>query len=348
MKFRVVLIAMFFFAFAAKAEVSFEAGVIVEAEAENAAAARAEALRQANREAFLKVAGRLVSPQNVSELNKLTDDQLLHFIREVTVVAEKSGSKNYRADLNVTINGELLKQYMQENNMLETPAVDEKVLIIPIYADTEYNGRYLWEDGNVWRSAWLEKGKIKAAPAEFVVVEDTSFYRRMLNPGVALNLDAAAYEQLRRHSGIGRIFAVQAVRAGRNNLVMIIKSYPQAAEKRFLITAEDGETLDKAISEAVAFIAAEVGAGQAAESSGYHRLEMTFKYHRLKEWLETHKKLEAVNQVKKAEAQAIESGSVRLVLEFTGTERQLRNALEKVGLSLESDNGTYILKQEKI
>jgi len=347
MKFRAILIAMFFFAFAAKAEVSFEAGVIVEAEAENAAAARKEALRKANREAFLKVADRLVSPQNVAELNKLTDDQLLHFIREVSVVAEKSGSKSYRADLNVTINGELLKQYMQENNMLEAPAVDEQVLIIPVYADTEYNGRYLWEDGNVWRAAWLDKGKIKAGPAEFVVIENTPSYRQLLNPGVALNLDAAAYEKLRQQSGISRIFVVQAVRAGRNNLVMIIKSYPQATEKRFLINAEGDETFDKAISETVAFIAAEVGTGQAAESTGVRRLELTFKYRRLKEWLETLKKLEAVNQVKKAETQAIESGSVRLVLEFSGSESQLRYALEKAGLLLESDNGTYILKQEK-
>ena len=52
---------------AAGADVSFEAGVNVAAEAENASLAKEEAMKKANREAFLKVASRLTTKANVDK-----------------------------------------------------------------------------------------------------------------------------------------------------------------------------------------------------------------------------------------------------------------------------------------
>ena len=101
------------------AEVSFEAGVSVEKEAENSAVAKDEAMKDAYRQAFLNVAERLTTKENVEKLNELKDEQLIHFIQETDVVAEKSSGNSYRADLNIKINGELLKAYMLENEMID-------------------------------------------------------------------------------------------------------------------------------------------------------------------------------------------------------------------------------------
>lgn len=344
MKFWTVLAAFVLFAFCAGAEVSFVAQVPARAEAENAAAAKEAAMAEANRKAFLEVAGRLTTPENVLVLNKLTDEQLLHFIQEVSVVDEKSGGKAYHADLNIKINGGLLKQYMQENGMLEIVSVPMRVLIVPVYSDMEFSGRALWEDGNVWRSAWLEKGLIKSGALDFKVVADTAANRDLLTPYAALNMDKKTYALLSAGNGTNNIFTAHAVRAGRNNMVVIVTSYPDLVEKRFTITDENGETVDKAIAQTVAYITDVMQNKNLVENSAQGKLTAYFYYFRLKEWLDAEKKLKSIPQIKKVETNAAGGGQVELVLEYAGSQSALLAALENAGMGLQSENGKYILK----
>ena len=60
---------------------SFEAGVNVQKQAEDSSAAREEAMKEAYRTAFIKVAERLTTKDNVYKLGMLTDAQLVHFIK---------------------------------------------------------------------------------------------------------------------------------------------------------------------------------------------------------------------------------------------------------------------------
>lgn len=344
MKFFILLITLLLMCSPVKAEVSFDAKVKAEAEAENAAQAKEQAMTKANREAFLQVAERLTAKANVEELNKLTDEQLLHFIQEVSVMSEVSSPKTYKADLSIRINGALLKQYMQENDMLEVVSAPQKILIVPIFSDMEYPDKVLWEDGNVWREAWLKKGLIKSGQFAFKVLADTIPNKQALSQAPQTVLSVEEYKKLAQINGIKNIYTVQAVRAGRNNLVLIVREYPSEAEKRFMVTDDDGETLDKGIAESVNYITMQMQQQQVAESYKQGQIAATFYYVRLKNWLDMEQKLKSVPQIKAVITEAVINGRVKLTLEFSGSESALLNSLENAGIYLQSDNGSYILK----
>ncbi len=325
----------------AAADISFEAGINVSAEAENASLAKEDAMKKAYREAFLKVSSRLTTAENVEKLNELTDAQLSHFVQEVSVIAEHSGTKTYRADLNIKINEKLLKQYMQENDMLEVVAAPAKVLIVPVYSDTAYPDKVIWEDGNLWRQAWLDKGLIKSGAYDFFVVSDTPANRAVLSD---TDLNREVYDKLISLNHVKDVFVVNAVRAGRNTLAIVIRSHPETEEKRLLITDENGETFDKGIAETIGYITLEMQGRTVEENSRRGNLEAVYHFNRLPEWLDMEKRLNHVPQIKNVRIETMGSHQVKTKIEFSGSESRLRASLENAGIYLQSDNGRYILR----
>ena len=119
--------------FPAWAKVSYEAQIPVEVEAENSVKAKDKAMLEAQRQGFLNVAGQLTSAANVENLKNLSDDEILHFVQAVSVADEKAGGTKYKAVLTVQINEPLLKDYLAENNMIETEKTN--LLVIPVYKE---------------------------------------------------------------------------------------------------------------------------------------------------------------------------------------------------------------------
>ena len=341
MKFWTIAFLVLLLPLAVYADVSFEAGVHVETEAENASAAKDAAMKKAHREAFLKVAARLTTIDNVTALDQLTDEQLLHFIQEVSVVAERSGVKTYQADLNVKINENLLKQYMQENNMIEVVSAPAQVLIVPIFSDTLYPDKVVWEDGNVWRQAWLDKGLIKAGTYDFMVVADNEVNRKLLS---AEPIDTKTYHQLAAANRIKNIFSVDAVRAGGHTLVVIIKELSTGTEKRIMVTSDDGEPFDKAIAESVGYISSVMQGRTVSESMHQGKQVFVYYFDRLTEWLDMEKRLNNVPQIKNVRMLAMGGNQVKIEIEFSGSANRLKSSLRNAGIYLQIVDGNYILR----
>lgn len=324
------------------AEVSYDAQVKVQVEDENAAVAKDKALKKAVREAFLQVASRMTAAPNVQKLDALTDDQLQHFVREVSVVSEKNGVKSYQADLQVKINGNLLKMYMQENEMLQMVNVASKVLIIPVFSDTLYAEKVLWEDGNVWRQVWLSKGLIKSGSFDFAVIADNSLNRMALTVDDAVTLNRKTYDKLVGNNGIKDIYVVDAVRAEDGTLLVLIKTM-NGAEKRLVITGDSGDLFEKAIAETVAYITSAMYNHQAEESRHQGELTAAFKYSRLKDWLDIEKRLKSVAQIQKVETVAVGNGQIQLKISYSGSEQRLIRTLYNAKIFMQNYNGQYIL-----
>lgn len=92
----------------------YDAEISVDVTSENASVAREKAMSEANRQALMLVAGRLTTKEGASVLNHLNDNQVLNFIKEVTVESEKVSDVRYLAQLKISINGDILKAYLSE------------------------------------------------------------------------------------------------------------------------------------------------------------------------------------------------------------------------------------------
>lgn len=341
-----VLFMMMSFMSTLHAEVSFEAGVSVEKEAENAAIAKDEAMKDAYRQALIKVSERLTTKENVDKINGLTDAQLIHFIKETVVIDEKSTKNSYIADLNIKINGDLLKQYMLENDMISVVTTPSEVLIIPLYSDTEYSGTVLFEDGNVWRTALLQKGEIKAGNTRIDVIDDDPSVREILTANMLLNMSSETYEKIHFITQAKQIYTVHAVKAGQNTLILVIKKY-NGNEKRILVTNENGDIFEEAIEKMVAYIALVEEEKDIIQSSYQSKINVVFEYKQLKQWLFLQKQLNLVSVIKNIETGAMENGRVLFLMEFSGTLENLTTVLNEQNLKLEFKDGIYLIHFEE-
>ena len=325
------------------AEVSFDAGVSIEKEAENSALAKEEALKDAYRQAFTNVAERLTTKENVEKLNELTDDQVVLFVSETDVIAEKSSANTYRADLNIKINGDMLKQYMLENNMIEVVSVPADILIVPTFGDTQYVGNVLFEDGNVWRDVLLSKGHIKAGNLNFDVIANNPSNSAFLTADNVLNMSEDVYEKIKFINNAKNIWIVHAVRAGQNNVVLVLKQYG-GEEKRITVHDDGGDPFEKAVEEMVNYIYNVMQQKNTDQSAYQSKINAVFEYQKLKDWIELQKKLKTVPQIKNVETGVMDRGKVRFGIEFSGTIDVLESALKDAGLFLSFQNGIYVIK----
>lgn len=345
-KFLAVFAIALLFAFGAYAEVSFEAGVSVEKEAENAAVAKDEALKEAYREAFLNVAGRLTTKENVEKLAELKDEELIHFIKETDVIAEKNTKNGYMADLNIKIDESLLKAYMLENNMIEIVAAPSDILLIPVFSDTQYQGNVLFEDGNVWRDVLLSKGHIKAGNLMMDVIKANDSNKAFLTADNVLNMSEQTFEQIKFINDAQNVFVVHAVLAGLNNAVLTVKQYGRP-DYRVVVQSAEGEPFEKAIEEMVNYIYNVMQQQNVDQSAYKSKINAVFEYQKLKDWLDLQKTLKTVPQIKNIETGAMENGKVRFGIDFSGTIEMLEAALKQHGLRLVFERGYYILKFER-
>ena len=342
MKFFYTFILTMFLSFNVLADVSFEVGVSVNEQASSSVEAKDIAMKKAHREAFIKVGSRLTSAENVKQLNELSDDQILHFIREVEIVSEKSFSTSYMADLNITINESLLKQYMAENNLIADNRPQSKVLIIPIFSDTDYDDKVLFEDGNVWRNMWLEKGQIKSGTFDFEVIKDTPENKSKRISESADRLDKNLYEELRIANGIENIFVVSTIRADSDTLVLTIKSYPKQAQKSLVVTGEN--VFDRAIEQTILYITAFMQNKVMTQTSSNGKLDIVGNFG-LKDWLDVEKRLNKVLSVKKVDIKSFSIKRTIFTIDYAGNFDDLITALAQNGLYLQNTDGYYVLKK---
>lgn len=129
-------------------------------------------MTEANRKAFLSVAARVTTAEGVAELSRLTDGQILNFIREVSVVSEKASDIRYIAVFNVRVNQDILTRYMQENNIPFVIGGAANILIIPTFREFKTDAPLLWEGTNACGKPG-RPGRSKSERSEFSVFRPT-------------------------------------------------------------------------------------------------------------------------------------------------------------------------------
>ena len=246
------------------------------------------------------------------------------------------------ADLNITINESLLKQYMAENNLIADNRPQSKVLIIPIFSDTDYDDKVLFEDGNVWRNMWLEKGQIKSGTFDFEVIKDTPENKSKRISESADRLDKNLYEELRIANGIENIFVVSTIRADSDTLVLTIKSYPKQAQKSLVVTGEN--VFDRAIEQTILYITAFMQNKVMTQTSSNGKLDIVGNFG-LKDWLDVEKRLNKVLSVKKVDIKSFSIKRTIFTIDYAGNFDDLITALAQNGLYLQNTDGYYVLKK---
>ena len=223
-KFGLLLLFCFVFvtsAFAADERYAVE--IKVDVTDESAAAAQKRALSEANRAAVVAVAKRITTSDGVAKLGSMTDEQLINFIKEVSVVEEKSSALRYMANLRVVLNEDMLKQYMNERQIPVMVQMDSKVLVVPIFREFSSDAPQLWESTNMWKQAW--DASASGGVINLVSVPASGANYAILDARKAAAMDGEAMDKLMRLNGADDVYVLDATYDGIDGLIIRALSY---------------------------------------------------------------------------------------------------------------------------
>lgn len=314
----------------------------------NAAQAREKAMVAANRKAFETVVRKLTTSQGASALLALSDDKIVNFIKEVSVVSEKSSNVRYIADLKVIVSEPILKAYMNEKDISSVVAAASKVIVIPVFREFEADKPLLWEDNNIWRKAWESKParnslvSIRSIPANSISFAE-------IDAEKALTFDAAALQDVALNNNASDVYVADAVYDGIDGLKVKLYSLKSNNAGETISVPGDRHMSDdlfaRAIDDVSSKIENKVKAANIAENQYLSSIEVVYNFNSISEWIKTEKALKTIAYVRKIQVEAMGANKVQFKLEFVGSDHKVWNALRAKGFNLKDYNGFYLLER---
>lgn len=344
MKKFILLVVLWLISLPAHAKIEYNAVIAVDTEAENSVMAKDKAMLEAQRQAFLEVAGKLVTAEDVDKLKELSDDSIQYFIRSVGVDNEKAGGTKYKADLTVQINEQLLKDYLAENDMIKLEA--EELLVIPVFKPELRAYPLLWEDSNLWLQNWRAKGLIKFGAIQMRTIGDQFRYVTDLNAETALYMPNSVYEQISQINGSDKIYVIYAEPLENDDLKITLKNEFTKAEESFSVyNDQKSDIFDKAIEKSVMMISnMEREAKNNSSETTEHSFSAVYIYQDMKDWLNKSKILAELPMVEGIDTKSFGGGKVNFSVRYTGSMQDLWNALQENGFSHEAAGNYYIIR----
>ncbi len=341
-----ILLAFFVCVTTAIAKVSYEITVPVDVEAKNSVEAKEQAMLEAQRKAFLEIAGKLTSAENVEKLATLEDGSVQHFIQSVGVANEKAGGTKYIADLTVRINEQLLKEYLAENEMIKIEA--EEMLVIPVFLRTPQGYPLLWEEDNLWRQNWRAKGLIKFGQMQMRTIgEEYRYAIEDLSAENALYMPEEIYRQIKQiNNGLSKVYVVFAETQKNGDLKVTLKDEQNKTEDSFsVLKDENNDIFDKAIEKSVMFIAnMERAAKNNNPDNSVKSIDAVYMYQDMKDWLLKSKVLAGLEPVEGIETKSFGGGKVNFSITYTGSLDGLWDILQENGFSHEQAGNYFIIR----
>lgn len=344
-RFAIFLLVLFAVCPAAAADNSvYDAEIYVDVTAENASIAREKAMNEANRKALMTVANRITTSSGAAVLSHLNSNQILNFIKEVTVESEKVSDVRYLANLKVTVNADVLKSYLHEKNAPYTMVSESSVIIIPTFREFQTDAPLLWED-NPWRQSWLEN-PLTTGPVKISALEDSADNRAHLNAEQALSLDGMALDRLAKTYSTPNLYTADAVYDGIEGLNVTLTAYQTGQQETIKVKGERGTQLfNDAVQQVKERILGTIQQQSYAENQTSEEITVIFTPTSLRDWINAEKKLKQIASIETISVDALSADKVQFRLRHLGSHDKLLRELRNKFLNLRPYDSFYTLEQ---
>ena len=344
--FAVVLLSLTLSRLSLAADERFSVEINVDVTDDNASLAREKALNEANRAAIVEVAKRITTAEGAARLGAMNNDQLINFIKEVSVNSEKSSNVRYIANLRVVLNEDMLRQYMEERQIPLLMQTNSRILVVPVFREFSSDKPLLWESGNLWRQAWdnAPHGNV----VSFIPLTATGSNYAIIDADKALSVNGEALEKLMRVNGADDVYVLDAVYDGIDGLKIKATSYngDQQNIKVFGSRSSGAELFNNAVREVEQRIEQKSKQQTLAEGAMENSQIVMYGFNLLSEWIQLEKTLHNLPQIKAIEMQALGTDKVQFKLLYGGSSERLIYDLRNHGYSL-SSHGNYALIEKK-
>lgn len=129
--------------------------VAVDAQGETAEKARAKAIAQGHRDAWVQLVKALAAEGAQTALNPPAE-KFVYLVRDHEIHNELASAKRYKANLTVRFQPSAVRKYFREHKVVYTEDGANASLILPIYVVSD--NKLLWHENNLWLDAWCANG----------------------------------------------------------------------------------------------------------------------------------------------------------------------------------------------
>ncbi len=322
----------------------YDVDVLVDVVDKNAAQAREKALVAANRQGLINLLKKITTENGVRQVAELNDNQILNFVKEVSIVSEKVSDVRYVAELKVRFNGSVLRKYLREKNIPFTEEGGFKVLILPLLQN---GGQILFgESENIWREAW-QKSTVSDGMVEFVVAGGNVGAPEAVDAGKVLEFDSLLLEQLSQSYKADELYIVYASPSASGVQIKLFAPSGKGGVEQTLMVEGNGSTenLETAVNKVKEVISERIKKYNLEENNKQYEMLALYQYHSLSDWLSLQKDLRDAPYVKSVKEDAMGAGRVQFRIKYAGNFSRLEQVLISRGLSLMAYDGFYVVSR---
>lgn len=346
-------------------------GVSVDETAEDAAAARAAALRKARTTAFEKLGERLVPDETRRKavLADADEQTVSTLIESFEINEEALSDTRYIATLTFYFRPEITKKFFQSRVYGElVTSMPDTVLVLPVirYSDIT-TGSVFWGERNPWLAAWQKYDPDRSFVPVRIPAGDTTDLRLAAESDVTRHHGEAIDRLMQRYRATDAVMAIFEVEDAsfRYGLLHLYALDGDGMEHVRTVNLDNGENIEGAlftdgIEKTVFYLEDrwQQSAGQNAkqpapapsgplaffgyggntqpvtETNEKAPIIADIAFTNMGEWLAIQKRVEETFSVDDIEVLSLGRNSARTKISFRGSEEQLRRAFGQQGLEL--------------
>ncbi len=319
----------------------------------DAAAAREKAFPQAQQAAFLQLAQKLMTEDEMKRFKAPDDITLGSMIRDYEMSDEHLSSVRYVGTYTFRFKGDAVRAYLGKQNLTYTDVPSKTLLVLPFY---QWGSKtVLWGDDNPWLAAWTRQGPSSKGLVPLAVPLGDA--QDVADIG---DKDAFTYDRTNLQHMMGRYNATEAAialaavqwgaDAGAGQVphelnVQIYRTDHNGPEfvTSLKVASQPNDTLNALYDRAADAVRAALQhdwkartatnpvAEQAAPSS---TMTVRIRFAGMAQWVETQKALRAAPGVSGVKVLSLKPDAANVEFAFAGTEDRLRLALAQADITL--------------
>jgi len=340
------------------------AKVTVDATAQDAVAAKAKGMEDAERNALNIVLKRLMPLSAYAQLPDLGQQDVDELIQGVSIRSEQNSNTRYLASLDVSFNSAAVKQLLDSQNIVYSEARAEAISILPLVLD---GASVKSEGAEGWLQAWESLDLANSVTPATILRPRADLTAETVKS--VLGGDAQAYALLQSaYSYAPLVVAVAEVDGGKvvtrlvgadsvgpinyghsdpitGNAKDAAKGAAAVAfgiiENRWKVTQDQTPAPTEVKTEGATGQAPAAGTAEVPRN-----VEAMVEFTGLKNWQEIRARLMQVAGIQALEVNALSARAASVTFDYAGSLGKLQTELGQSGFALDEKDGTFVLRSK--
>lgn len=335
---------------AAEREVFTIGGILIDATADGAAAAREIAISEGQKTALDALMRRLTLKEDWPRLPQIYGPQLVSMVQGFEIEEEKNSSTRYLGKLAYTFKPDQVRGILRGSGIPFSETRAKPALILPVYETSEVT--VLWGKENPWARVWREKGLEQALAPMILPLGDLADIAA-LSPLDAAIADWPQLAPLATRYGAGEVL-IPVVRnvsdaGGVSSSVRIIRATNEGASE-FDVTFT-GASEEEALDQAVSFIADQHQENWKRQTiiqfGSEDVLNAAIVFRSFNEWVNIRRRLADVPSIVELKVVGITVEGAQVTMKIAGTLQKLSLSLAQTDLEL-LDAANFLMIRPKV